>query len=67
MGDGQPPAPAETAHSSTLSQWLQLMLAEIDRKREEQERGRAEAARRARETAATASVHDEPAGSENPP
>lgn len=67
MGDGQLPAEGETAHSSPLSQWLQLMLAEIDRKREEQERGRAEAARRAMETDATAAARGAPGGSENPP
>jgi len=32
-----------------LSEWLQLMLAEIARKREEAERARAEEAQRARE------------------
>ena len=35
-----------------LSQWLQLMLAEIARKREDHERARAEAARRELEGAA---------------
>ena len=55
-----PPAPASgvavTAQGSqdaspapTLSQWLQLMLAEIARKREELESAHAEAARRALE------------------
>jgi hypothetical protein len=36
---------------SVLSQWLQLMLAEITRKQEDLERARAEADRRARERA----------------
>ncbi len=36
---------------SALSQWLQLMLAEITRKQEEQERARVEADCRAREQA----------------
>ena len=36
---------------SALSQWLQLMLAEITRKQEDLERARAEADRRAREQA----------------
>ena len=36
---------------SALSQWLQLMLAEITRKQEDLERARAEAERRAREQA----------------
>jgi hypothetical protein len=35
-----------------LSEWLQLMLAEIERKQEELERARAEAELRAREQAA---------------
>ncbi len=34
---------------STLSEWLQLMLAEIARKQDEAEREQAEAARRAAE------------------
>jgi hypothetical protein len=34
---------------AALSEWLQLMLAEIARKREELERARAEAAQRERE------------------
>jgi hypothetical protein len=34
---------------TALSEWLQLMLAEIARKREEAERARAEEAQRARE------------------
>jgi septal ring factor EnvC (AmiA/AmiB activator) len=34
---------------TVLSEWLQLMLAEIARKREEAERARAEEARRVRE------------------
>jgi hypothetical protein len=34
---------------TALSEWLQLMLAEITRKREELERARAEAERRERE------------------
>ena len=36
---------------SALSQWLQLMLAEITRKQEDLERARVEADRRAREQA----------------
>jgi hypothetical protein len=36
---------------SALSQWLQLMLAEITRKQEDLERARAEADHRAREQA----------------
>jgi hypothetical protein len=43
--------PEETAHVSTLSPWLQLMLAEIARKRDEHADARAEAARRALEAA----------------
>jgi hypothetical protein len=39
---------------STLSEWLQLMLAEIARKQDEAERARTEAARRAAEQEATA-------------
>jgi hypothetical protein len=39
---------------SALSEWLQLMLAEIARKRAELERAQAEAAQRAAETAAAA-------------
>jgi len=42
----------DTAHVAALSQWLQLMLAEIARKREDLERARAEAARRELEGAA---------------
>lgn len=34
---------------SALSEWLQLMLAEIARKQDESERARAEAAQRAQE------------------
>jgi len=37
---------------SALSEWLQLMLAEIARKQDELERARAETARRATEEAA---------------
>jgi hypothetical protein len=37
---------------AALSEWLQLMLAEIARKREEQERARSEAAQRAAERGA---------------
>ena len=50
---------------SPLSQWLQLMLAEIARKRDEQERARTEAARRASESD-PAAQRSEPGG-ENPP
>jgi hypothetical protein len=39
---------------SALSEWLQLMLAEIARKRAELERAQAEAAQRAAENAAAA-------------
>jgi hypothetical protein len=38
---------------AALTEWLQLMLAEIARKREELERARAEDAQRAAEAAAT--------------
>lgn len=41
-----------------LSQWLQLMLAEITRKQEDLERARAEADRRAREQAPVQQVPD---------
>ena len=37
---------------TALSEWLQLMLAEITRKREEQERARAEEAQRLTESEA---------------
>ena len=40
------------SHAAGLSEWLQLMLAEINRKREELERARAEQARRELEYAA---------------
>ena len=40
-------------HDSTLSPWLQLMLEEIARKREELEQARAELLRRAAETETT--------------
>ena len=49
------PAPASALHESqapALSQWLQLMLAEISAKREALERARAEEARRNEERAA---------------
>ena len=49
-GHGSPVVP--------LSQWLQLMLAEIARKREELERANAESARRASETDGSAGVRD---------
>jgi hypothetical protein len=39
---------------STLSEWLQLMLAEIARKQDEAERARTEAARRVAEQEAAA-------------
>lgn len=45
---GEPPAPPSGSESQprALSQWLQLMLAEIAAKREALERARAEEARR---------------------
>jgi hypothetical protein len=49
------PAPASSLHGSqapALSQWLQLMLAEISARREALERARAEEARRNEERAA---------------
>jgi hypothetical protein len=49
------PAPASSLKESLalpLSQWLQLMLAEIAAKREAHERGRSEEARRSEEHAA---------------
>jgi hypothetical protein len=49
------PAPASSSHDSqapALSQWLQLMLAEISARREALERARAEEARRNEERAA---------------
>lgn len=57
---GEPPRHAGSgseSHAPALSQWLQLMLAEIDAKREALERARAEEARRRAERAA------QPAGS----
>ena len=45
---------SEPAQSQALSQWLQLMLAEITAKREALERARAEEARRDEESAARA-------------
>jgi hypothetical protein len=45
-----------TAPVAPLSQWLQLMLAEIAHKREELERAHAEAARRQAETDGCAGV-----------
>ena len=65
MGD-ESSSQGETPHGAPLSQWLQLMLAEIARKREEQERARDEAARRASESDPPA-PRDEPDGIENPP
>jgi hypothetical protein len=47
----------KTSPVAPLSQWLQLMLAEIARKREELERASAEAARRAAERDGPAGVH----------
>lgn len=52
MSEQRPPVAAiweKTSPVAPLSQWLQLMLAEIARKREELERANAEAARRAAE------------------
>ena len=43
-----------------LSQWLQLMLAEIARKREELERGRAEELQRNTETEAARARRENP-------
>ena len=49
---------------TALSEWLQLMLAEIARKREELERARAEEAQRQREE--DARQRTEPGAAENP-
>ncbi len=48
-GAGRPLPPAEESRGSPLSPWLQLMLAEIARKREDLEQARAEQLRRAGE------------------
>jgi hypothetical protein len=48
-----------------MSEWLQLMLAEIARKREEVERGQAEEARRIKESE-SAVHHGEQGAHENP-
>jgi hypothetical protein len=45
---------AEEPQAPALSQWLQLMLAEVQAKREGEERARAEEARRRAELAASA-------------
>lgn len=50
---------------TAMSEWLQLMLAEIARKREELERARAEEAQRLRENEA-ARRHGEQGAPENP-
>ncbi len=50
---------------TAISEWLQLMLAEIARKREELERARAEEAQRLRENEA-ARRHGEQGAPENP-
>jgi hypothetical protein len=50
---------------NAMSEWLQLMLAEIARKREEVERARAEEAQRLRENEA-ARRHGEQGAPENP-
>ena len=50
---------------TAMSEWLQLMLAEIARKREELERARAEEAQRLRENEA-ALRHEEQGAPENP-
>jgi len=49
---------------TALSEWLQLMLAEIARKREDLERARAEEAQRQREE--DARQRTEPGAAENP-
>jgi hypothetical protein len=49
---------------TAMSEWLQLMLAEIARKREELDRARAEEARRVEESEA-AQRHGEPGASEH--
>ena len=49
---------------TALSEWLQLMLAEIARKREDMERARAEEAQRQREE--DARQRTEPGAAENP-
>ncbi len=49
---------------TAISEWLQLMLAEIARKRDELERARAEEARRVRESEA-AERHGEQGAPEN--
>ncbi len=45
-------AAEESSHLTALSEWLQLMLAEIARKREDLERARAEEAQRLTESEA---------------
>ena len=49
---------------TALSEWLQLMLAEIARKREDLERARAEEAQRLREEGAQ--QRSEPGAAQNP-
>jgi len=49
---------------TALSEWLQLMLAEIARKREDLERARAEEAQRLREEGAR--QRSEPGAAQNP-
>ena len=50
---------------TAMSEWLQLMLAEIARKREELERARAEEAQRIKESEADGR-RNEPGARENP-
>ena len=50
----------ERVRMSALSEWLQLMLEEIGRKREAEARGRAEEVRRAAERAAAAAGQQPP-------
>ena len=65
MGDEPARSPKEM-RAGPLSQWLQLMLAEIARKREENESARTEAARRASEGDPEAGCRESD-GTENPP
>ena len=55
---------AEGARVTAMSEWLQLMLAEIARKREEVERARAEEAQRIKENESDG-PHDEHGAREN--
>jgi hypothetical protein len=52
----------EESHSSPLSPWLKLMLAEIARKRDDLEEARAEQLRRANEADIVKSMQPPPPG-----